>query len=437
MKRCTSLTALLVGLSLTTASVALAASPDSKPNKPVRVAQADPAPSQPSGPTDPAPAPTEPAPATPAPTEPAPAAAPTAEPSSSPVVVLGTGTSTPGSDTPQSSAAEPSAKPKPRPWAGTSLFGQTSMSTSTVFQGQQQYNDPTVDSSIYFLPRYALSDAWQLRGRLIFTYEWTNSDETVTRNEPRFGDAAVQLFYRKIPAIATIKPLVGLSLSVPTSPESRARTLVVNPGLIAQFARPFEHVLGGDLLLLGTLSYSHPFYRNQTPEIRGDFPYQRACLGGATCGDQLGGAFNTSDSFSYSLLVAPSWGKWSPALYYMGATQWVYTGSTVINPLDGKAIEPTDGFSPSRTRQSHYFSAWLDYEINTWLTGEVGYFMSRSALNENGKYANPFFDRYQDMRVYLGANISVDNLIQEITGKGEGEGGIVRAQNNHSSMWNF
>lgn len=427
MKLCNSLAASLVGfaaLSVTTAAFADSA-------KPVLVAQAQPAPSDEPTTTNPPPA-----------DEPAPVAEPAA-PSTQPAVsvTLGGSSAPPGADTPQDPASTPEAKPEPRRWAGTSIFGQTSMSTATVFKGQQQDWNPTVDSALFLLPRFALSDAFQLRGRMIFSYEYTDSDNTVSKHEPRFSDATVQLFYRKIPAFAGIKPLVALNVTAPTSPESRARTMIVTPGVTLQLSKPFEHFLGGDLLLLGTANYTHPFYENTTPGIRGDAPYGFNCAGGGGvgCGDQLSGAYNASDTISYMLLATATWGHWSPALMYLGSNQWAYTGNNIPNNTGGGTgfITAPEGFNSTSFRQLHYFSAWLDYEFNGWLTAEIGYYMSRAALGADGKYGNPFFDRYQDMRVYLGMNITVDNLIQVITGGGHGEAGIVRAQNNRRPLWTF
>lgn len=161
-----------------------------------------------------------------------------------------------------------------------------------------------------------------------------------------------------------------------------------------------------------------------------------ACLGGSSCVDTLGnGGLNTADALSYTLMIAPNWGKWTPALFYLGRSEFLYSGKQA--DFNGQPVQPPAGFTPSTTRQSHYFSAWLDYEVNTWLTAEVGYFMGRTATNGNGSYANPFFDQYQDTRVYLGVNIAPDTLIQQITGKGKGDGGIVRARNNISRQRAF
>ena len=142
MKRSSSLVgAVLVGLSVTTASVAFAAPP---PAPPVLVAQAkakSPTTVQPSDPTpagggaDPTAAPT-----TPASTE-EPAGAPVTEP---PATVAGP--TVPGIDAPGTSPAEPPKVSKRRPWAGTQIFAATTMTTATISKGQQQAYNPTVDT---------------------------------------------------------------------------------------------------------------------------------------------------------------------------------------------------------------------------------------------------------------------------------------------------
>ncbi len=343
-------------------------------------------------------------------------------------VTAAVGTPTPpGADTPQAAASEPAKKPPTRPLEGSSVFAQTSMSTATVFQGQQQYSNPTVDSSIIMGPRYTINDAWQLRGRLIFSYEWTNGDDTVKKNEPRFSDTTVQLFYRKIPEVLKFKTSVGAGLGLPTSPESRARTLIVNPSLSFIASRPFTHVAGGDVQLILNGGFSHPFYRSTTSELATPAPYAFSCVGGSTCQDQLSGTLNPANSVTYSALLAGEWGKWSPALFYLGASSWAYSPKDAVNPVDGTALlGPTDG--PATVRQNSYFSAWLDYNFSSWVTGEVGYYLSRSLLDANGQYANPLFDRYQDTRVYLGASFQIDNILQQMEGI-QGEAGVVRTKN--------
>jgi|GEM_PF-576813 len=439
MKRSSCLSAMLVGLSVMTASVAFAAPAGSAaagaagteqaPAKTTLVAQAKGRPVNAVQPSDPPPAEGGgQAPAAPADGAAAPGGAPGADPAPQPAITLGSA-STPGADVPAGAAEEPKKKPKPRPWAGSQIFTFTSMSTATVFQGQQQDYNPTVDASIWLQPRYAISDAFQLRGLLVFNYEFTNSDTTQTRNEPRFSDTMLSLWYRKLPEIPGIgvKPMVALNTGLPSSPESRARTLVVNPGLTLQLVKAFEHVLGGDIMLIGSTVYSHPLYRYETPGTREARPYQPACVGDAqNCGGQLLGTANPSDVLAYSLILVGEWGKFSPAMMYRGTSQWVYTPTDVRNPVDGTMIGSAAP-NPTSLRQLSYFSFWLDYNANSWFTAEVGYWMSRAALDEDGQRGNPFFNRYQDMRVYLGANFNIDNILKSLEG-GDAEAGVVRAK---------
>lgn len=440
MKRSYCLAALAMGLTLSAASNAHAqqAKPAKKPaEKPVLVAQNDP--SNPNPPSDPAPAPADPAPAP----APAPAAPPEPEATApQPAISIGTGTSTTtATDTPAEDPAK--KKPKPRPFAGTQIYTTTSMTTATVFRGQEQSYNPTVSSAVWFLPRYTINESFQLRGRLIFNYEWTNADDTVTRNEPRFSDTTLQLFYNKIPAVAGFKPRIAANLGLPTSPESRARTMVVAPGATFQLSKEIEHVLGGELMLLHFTSYSHPLYRSRVPVRRNDPNYTFQCAGGASgCQDLLSGVLNPSDTLAYAFMIVGEWGKFSPALYYLGASQWTYqpkqdiSFGEVTNTNDPRLVTSSTPQGPNTVRQTSYFSAWLDYNVNSFFTAEVGYWLSRSTLAADGKYGNPFFDRYQDMRVYIGANFNVDNFVKALEG-GDVDAGIVRAKNTKQPMWSF
>jgi hypothetical protein len=72
-------------------------------------------------------------------------------------------------------------------------------------------------------------------------------------------------------------------------------------------------------------------------------------------------------------------------------------------------------------------NVFLDYNVTDWFTGEIGYQIQRTILNGDSKIGNPFWDPYQDMRVYLGFNIGLDALYQALQGKKE-EAGILRTK---------
>lgn len=435
MKFFSSWSALVMGLALTSTTTAFA-QPDP-----------DPAPSAaPGAPTKPKPVTTESGAATADAPVPAPESTPAtadpvtpAPPPAPPSINVGREVVQPASDAPTAALPTDTKTPKPRPFAGSSLYVTNSMTTGTIFRGQTQDYNPTVESSLWLLPRYAINEAFQLRGRVVVSYEYTNSDSTTYRNEPLLSDTTLQLFYRKVPELPLgIKPSLALNVGVPTSKLSRSRTQVVAPGATLQLLRPFEHVLGGEGAFLGSVVYTHPFYQSRTSEVLDPRPAGSfQCMGGNGCQDLVSGTMNPSDSLSYSLLVEMQWGKWNPALYYLGATQWVYTPKDVMNPIDGTPVGSPAGFGPTSVRQTHYFSAWLDYNFNSWLTGEVGFWNSTSAINGAGERSNPIFNRYGDTRVYFGASFQLDNLVKALQGRGEGEAGVVRAKNQKQPMWTF
>ncbi len=438
MKRSSCLSALLVGFSVMTASVAFAAetsAPDAPPAtskangaKPVRVAQLkttrgpvavqDPATGGGTAPTEAAPAPAA---------EPTPAPAPAATEPSSPAISIGNATTgVAGSDAPGGSAEEPKAAPKFRPWEGTQIYHSLSATTATFIKSQHQSYDPTVESALWLLPRYGLSPAFQLRGRLIVSYEYTNSDSTTRRNDPRLSDTTFQLFYRKIPELpGGIKPMVAINATLPTSPESRAKTLIFSPGLTVQLSKTFEHVLGGSVDVAASGIYSHPIYNSQRPVLQESAPYAFQCVSGTDCQDQASGTRNTSDSIGYTFVLSGTWGKWTPNIFYLGSSGWAYQGS--VPTRDGQVVQSAEGFNPTALRQKHYFQFALDYEVTPWLTPEIGYWVDKNAISEDGTRGSIFYDKYQDMRLFLGVNINVDNILKVMEGK-PAEPGVVRAQ---------
>lgn len=326
---------------------------------------------------------------------------------------------------------QPGAEKKPQGMtffdriAGSSIFMQTGISLGTIFKGYQPDYDPNVATFVSFSPRFAITKDWQLRGRLALNIEYTNSDSTVSRNEPELYDSTLQLFYRGIPALGgKVKLLPYAGALLPTSKASRSRTMILTPTIGLQGALPVEHVLGGDLMFIVNASYGRPIYKQTTPTGLDDRPYQFNCAGGATssCGGQLSGTTNARDTFTTTAIAVGTWGKLSPGAFMLLNNQIAYQPRSTR--LDSTL---PNGQDASRWRASTYFAAWLDFEVNEWLTPEVGYQQQRSLRNGDGSFGNPFFSKYQEQVIYLGANIQLDSLLKKITGE-EGKAGIVRAK---------
>jgi hypothetical protein len=323
--------------------------------------------------------------------------------------------------------------------AGSSLFFQTGATLGTFVKSYQPDYNPTVESFLSFAPRYTINKDWQLRGRLAVSYEFTNSDSSRYRNEPLLGDASVNLFYRGVPAVGgkqkfKFQPFVGLAF--PTSKASRARTMVTSASVGVQASTQIEHFLKGEMLIASTLTLAHPFYRQTTGVTDASGVPQGSYSGDSvtntatfTGNDRQLGGFSPANTFTWNVLVAPEWGKWSPGLFFLMSHQFMYEGKDV--QYAGKTVPRSD--APG-VRQTFYTSLWLDYHLNDWLTPELGYQYSGNIISDGGNYRNPVFSQYSDGVIYLGANVQIDEFIKSMKGGDKSGGGVVRTKNERKPM---
>lgn len=333
--------------------------------------------------------------------------------------------------TPQKDKTATEAPKEQLRWAGSSYFQQIGVSPDVIAPGLVQTYAPVADTFAAFAPRFAINKDWQLRARLTASFEFTdNANSTTTASRQLvFGDFTPEIDYRGIPKFAGIKMLAALGTGVPTSAASQARTLIVSPFAKVIFDKAFEKIKwlgGGDVeLILGAI-FAHPFYASKTAQLDDTPQYSAACFGGgsdASCANQASGAANVENSLTGTAIAQAKWGKFSViALYYL-FNQWTYQ----FQPEAGVEPEPNGN---TNFRQSSYFNFGLDWDFNGWLTGELGYQMYRTILTGESTIGNPFWDPYQDMRVYLGVNVALDALYEAILGKKEDEG-ILRTKSEH------
>lgn len=320
---------------------------------------------------------------------------------------------------------------------GSTLYAQTSISTTTIAPQQQLTQSSTVESWFLFQPRITLHKDWQLRGRATLSYEWTDTanTSTTTKNEPMFGDTILSIFYRGIPEIpkAKVKTQVGFNLGLPTSKLSWARTMIVTPGLTAAFSRNFEKVLGGTVSVAMSGTFSHPFYQYKTAGPLGGTPYSFAVApfaGGASADSSaaIAGFGSASPenvlSFIFNLSaeweLPKKWGSISPSAVMFWTNAWKYQFADVpIGSVTGSNASGNVPRLADRTsfQQSTYFNLALDWSPTKWLAVEGGYYMFRNLIGEDGKLHNPFFDDMQDMRLYLAVNFTLDQLYLAVSGE--------------------
>jgi hypothetical protein len=346
-------------------------------------------------------------------------------------------TTAPASGTSSSAPTPPAARRRPSPWAASQLAIQTSANWDFFDRSYRPSSEAlsTLDFFVSLRPRYRINRQFQLRARWDFNLEFTNSDTTQTYREPRMSDPVLDLWFLGMPPLGDVRLALAAGFLFPVSPETRAQTLIIQPRLLAQVAWGTE-ALGGEIALIGQLIYSHRFLQYTTPGVRGDFPYARSTLGQSLSSDvgglpnvvnnQLIGLTNVHDQLTWIAIVSATWGKWSPGLAMIMTHQWAYD---VTRAPGVPAPGPNEVGAGTHVRQLSTFFGWLDYVANSWFTLEVGYFMSRRLLRDDGTWGNPIYDPYQDWRVYLNANIVLDKLFEAITGSGQGEGGVIRTHN--------
>jgi hypothetical protein len=309
-------------------------------------------------------------------------------------------------------------------WAGTQYFQQLGVSPEAFAPGLVQTYAPVVDTFFLFQPRFSLTKDWQLRARIVGSYEFTdNANSSTTRSRTfQFGDVTPSLVFRGIPKFAGFKLLAAAGAALPSSPQSQARTMIVNPFASLTLDRVFKKAAGGDLEIALAASYYHPFYQYTTAGLTSDPQYQPQCFGASDtgCGLQVSGAANVENALSFLLTVSQTWGKWNPGGFFLLSNSWAYQ----FSQLPGVQPEPNGN---TNFRQSSYLNVFLDYNANDWFTAEIGYQMQRTILDGESKIGNPFFDPYQDMRVYLGFNIGLDSLYEAVQGK-KAEAGILRTK---------
>lgn len=283
---------------------------------------------------------------------------------------------------------------------GSVLYTQTSASLNVLAPALQLTRNPTVESVLVIAPRYRFAQDFELRGRVSLSYEWTNSDSTTAVNELELGDALVGLTYHGIPSfLGGTKALLGAELSLPLSKASRARTMLVAPGVSAILSHTFVDTIE----LRASAAYRRPLYEYTTAGLDRPLAYARQCFGaGLGCVEQASGAANVRDALSWSLIATGTWGAFHATLWFDLAHQFPYA----FQALEGVTARGDQ----AGVRLSTFASVAASYDFTDWVSAELSYSMARGLFNGDGSYGNPLFDANQDMRLNLGATLEVARL---------------------------
>lgn len=265
-------------------------------------------------------------------------------------------------------------------------------------------------------PRVWLGRGFQLRAGLSFARAFSNHDTTTTRNETRFHDGALDLWFHGIPSFAGFHPAVAVGLTLPLSPESRARTLLVGTPILGQLAW-WRRVSSVVLFARLSLGWEHRFYEYTTPGVRSSSSFRAMCYGGGGgCSNQLSGVASITDFYWASLTFAPRWRYVSPGVSF---AYTIATPAAFDGVIDGRtASETVHNFTT--------FSVWLEFVPAPPVSVIISYTQSRSVLDGDGTYGNPFWAPFQHPAVALTVALRLDELAAAFRREPMGPGGVVR-----------
>ncbi len=68
----------------------------------------------------------------------------------------------------------------------------------------------------------------------------------------------------------------------------------------------------------------------------------------------------------------------------------------------------------TEARSFTYFSTWVSHGLFELMDVEVGYYLRRKILAGDGRFGNPLWDRYQDMRIYLSVGLDVASVAKAL-----------------------
>lgn len=352
----------------------------------------------------------------------APPGGPPSEPATTGTVPTTTGTPGQLNDrTTPAPAARPAA-PAPLFWRGTTFIMDTSTSFETLFPGSQLSPDPSIQTWLSIRPRIALPrplHQFSVRARLDATYEWFNDDSSTRLHEWVLGDLWTDVVFTGIPRFLGIATSVGLRFQWPTSLTSRLRGNYFNLALSLGANRTFELGRAGELSVGLAFVGTRPVAPNTTTAVVGN-GYNCQAFDGTPIVCVGLGTMNSAFSLATSLSLAynpPVPGLSFSALGLI-VDQWRQnTPDVTLRDRMGGTVTVDRSPLDQRFAQSTFVSFAVDYEVQKWLSLSLSYWVSRSVLNPDGSYGNPFWAPGGSTRMSFTVTVPIDEVYAAISGR--------------------
>jgi hypothetical protein len=323
------------------------------------------------------------------------------------------------------------------PLRGSIFIFDQSITTQTAgvgFQAPQSYW-PYYDLWLSFRPRWYFNDHLFLRGRLDYTKELTNTEQTTNAHEDVFGDIWTDLVYTTPLAEEgrwkNTKVAIGARALWPTSKISLDNGVYVTLGATGNVTQKFV-LRGEDAPALNTahvgltMTYLHPFANSTTPYTE-NFSYTRQDTdGGSFISHQITGQTLSEHTLigilDLGMDVTP---KLTATLDWILINQWHYapTGGCVARDAMGQCVHLSNVQADQQYIQQAWVLAALDYEIIPELSLGLGYYNLANTIAADGTVKTLWDGGAHsllwspDARFFLDVTANLDKIFEDASGK--------------------
>jgi hypothetical protein len=305
------------------------------------------------------------------------------------------------------------------PWRNSFFIWSHGLTTNTLASDSQLTHNPTYYQQFSLRPRWNFTDTLSLRLRQDLWIELTDSETTVSRQEPELFDTTLSLIDVNVLEVAGIALGGGPQLIFPLSPASRAAERIMGTAAIVAATRSFQGVLQGLALQLSG-SYTHFWGGSNVATTATSYPCQIAepLTTGIAC-SQTAGFSTVRDWFiatlAAQLVVLPGFSVNTDFTYWWQLAHGLAEGTT--DTLAGPVVVG-DG-SATHFRNLTWWTLSASYQFFDWMEASIGLSTLTSQRNPDQSRRNPFINPDTELR--LSALVLLDRLYMVARAQGGGQ----------------
>ncbi len=287
---------------------------------------------------------------------------------------------------------------------GTMINLQQGVGFGTFSRSLNLSYNPNVTSVITFLPRFWLSDVFNIGATAWLTYEWTNSDITTRQNQALLSDITLWLRATNFAQVPKLKLNLNAALYgvIPSSLASQGATLRTRIGGLVGVNRAFPLGKGGTLILSGSVLGGRQFHAYTTGE--NDSTLDTGCRDAFLCGIYANTGVRNA-AWELSPRFAATWA----AHRWFGLTASAGVFVNWLRPWSEDVRVSQDDFyqeQNTNTRYLNFVDVGVYFPLHPAATVQVGISSFHQQLRPDGQYRRPWLNRNSQVYVSLTSEMS-------------------------------